>query len=135
MTRTPKEIIIQMRSDGLSYSKIAAALYMSENTVKYFCRRNNLGGIAGGNPDKQNGRFCRQCGKALSPSSQSKTKRFCTDCCRMAWWNAHPEAVTRKAIYKLSCAFCGREFESYGNKNRKYCSRACYGKSKAVRHE
>jgi len=135
MTRTPKEKITQLRSEGLSYSKIAAAISISENTVKSFCRRNNLGGIAAANPDKQDGRCCRQCGKVLSPSSQLKTKRFCSDRCRMAWWNAHPEAVRRKAIYKLTCAFCGREFESYGNKQRKYCSRACYGKSRAVRHE
>jgi endogenous inhibitor of DNA gyrase (YacG/DUF329 family) len=135
MTRTPKEQIIQMRSEGLSYSKIAAVLCMSENTVKSYCRRNNLGGITTANSDRQDGRFCHQCGKTLSSSPQSKTKRFCSDRCRMTWWNAHPEAVSRKAIYKLTCAFCGREFESYGNKGRKYCSRACYGKSKAVRHE
>ena len=30
------------------------------------------------------------------------------------------------AHYNLTCEYCGKEFESYGNKNRKYCSRACY---------
>jgi len=41
-----KEQITQMRSEGFSYAKIAAALGISENTVKSFCRRNNLGGAA-----------------------------------------------------------------------------------------
>jgi endogenous inhibitor of DNA gyrase (YacG/DUF329 family) len=136
MTRIPKEEIIHLRRDGFSYSKIAVALCISENTVKSFCRRNNLGGVfAAVNSDKQDGHFCRQCGKPLTASPQSKTKHFCSDRCRMAWWNAHPEAVSRKAIYRLTCAFCSQEFESYGNKSRKYCSRACYGKSKVVCHE
>ena len=26
----------------------------------------------------------------------------------------------------LTCQHCGKEFESYGNKNRKYCCRTCY---------
>ncbi len=135
MIQTPKYEIIQMRKEGFSYSKISAALGISENTVKSFCRRNNLGGIAAVDPDKLGSRFCRQCGKILTNSPQAKTKHFCSDKCRMSWWNAHPEAVSRKAIYKLTCNYCGSDFESYGNKKRKYCSRACYGKSKAVRHE
>lgn len=135
MTRTPKEKIIRLRNEGLSYSKIAAALCISENTVKSFCRRNNLGGIAAAIPDKQDRRFCRQCRKALSSSPQSRTKRFCSDRCRMTWWNSHPEAVRRKAIYTFICAHCASSFSSYGNKNRKYCSRACYGKSKAMPRE
>jgi endogenous inhibitor of DNA gyrase (YacG/DUF329 family) len=135
MVRTPKEEIIRMRGEGHSYSMIAATLGISENTVKSFCRRNRLGGVAGTHADKREGRFCRQCGKVLTASPQSKTKRFCSDKCRMAWWKAHPEAVARKAVYKLVCEHCGEAFESYGNKKRKYCSRACYGKSKKVRHE
>ena len=31
----------------------------------------------------------------------------------MAWWNAHPEKVNRKAYYKLVCKNCGEEFEIY----------------------
>ena len=28
--------------------------------------------------------------------------------------------------YKLKCAYCGKDFISYGNKKRKYCSHYCY---------
>ncbi len=67
MTRISKEEIINLRKEGFSYSKIATALCISENTVKSFCRRNNLGRVfAAVNSDKQDGHFCRQCGKPRS---------------------------------------------------------------------
>jgi endogenous inhibitor of DNA gyrase (YacG/DUF329 family) len=135
MTYRQKEKITQMRGEGFSYSRIAGALGISENTVKSFCRRNNLSGGGMGLASQADNTLCRQCKAMLIHIAGAKQKRFCSDRCRMAWWNAHPEAVRRKAIYKLTCVFCGREFESYGNKQRKYCSRACYGKARAVRHE
>jgi len=30
----------------------------------------------------------------------------------------------------MTCARCGKEFTSYGNKNRKYCSHDCYIKAR-----
>ncbi|MDD3888938.1 MAG: RNA polymerase subunit sigma-70 [Syntrophomonadaceae bacterium] len=134
MTKHQKEQIIKMRRDGFSYSSISTTLDISENTVKSFCRRNNLGSIHIETSLQKDGAFCRQCGTPLAQTSGVKRKQFCSDKCRMAWWNNHPESVNRKAIYTFTCPICGREFESYGNKNRKYCSRACYGRSKAVRH-
>ncbi|MHB1652329.1 MAG: RNA polymerase subunit sigma-70 [Desulfitobacteriaceae bacterium] len=130
-----KEKIKQMRGEGFSYSKIAATLGISENTVKSFCRRHNLGGIGMGNANQADGVLCCHCGMPLTHTVGAKQKRFCSDKCRMAWWNTHPEAVMRKALYPFTCAHCGTVFESYGNKKRRYCSRTCYGKSKAVRHE
>lgn len=135
MTYQQKEKIKQMRGEGFSYSKIAVMLGISENTVKSYCRRNNLGGAGTGIANQADDILCGQCGALLIHTPSAKKKRFCSDICRMAWWNAHPEAVNRKAMYAFTCAHCGTAFESYGNKNRKYCSRACYGKSKAVRYE
>lgn len=135
MTYQQKEKIKQLRGEGFSYTKIASTLGISENTVKSFCRRNNLGGISPGIANQADGVLCRQCGMMLTHTVGAKQKRFCSDKCRMTWWNAHPEAVRRKAVYPFTCACCGVVFESYGNKKRKYCSRACYGKSKAVRHD
>jgi uncharacterized protein YjcR len=45
MTSFQKEQIHRMRSAGMGYAKIAASLGVSENTIKSYCRRNNLGGI------------------------------------------------------------------------------------------
>lgn len=133
MTIQQREILKQLRIEGYSYSKIAKLMGISENTIKSFCRRNNLGAIGMGNADQRNSSFCRQCGAPLIHTSGAKKKRFCSDKCRRKWWNAHPEVVQRKAIYTFTCDHCGITFESYGNKKRKYCSRACYGKSKAAR--
>lgn len=135
MTYQQKEKIRQLRGDGFSYSRIAETLGISENTVKSFCRRNNLGGVSMENTIQADCVLCRQCGILLTHTVGAKQKRFCSDKCRMKWWNAHPEAVSRKAVYSFACVHCGAIFESYGNKKRKYCSRTCYGKSKAVRHE
>lgn len=133
MTKEQKNQINRLRNEGFSYSKIAQRLCISENTVKSYCRRNNLNGVLGISSQKSgNETFCKQCGALINQPNKVKPKRFCSDDCRMAWWNAHPESVNRKAIYKLACAFCGREFESYGNKGRKFCNRVCYGKSKSA---
>ena len=42
MTNDQKEKIWQMRQDGKSYSQITLNLGINENTVKAYCRRNNL---------------------------------------------------------------------------------------------
>lgn len=135
MTNQQKETITHLRSMGHSYAKIATLLGISENTVKSFCRRNNLAGVGRELASQTPGTLCRQCKTLLVHTVGAKQKRFCSDKCRMTWWNAHPEAVNRKALYPFTCAHCGANCESYGNKKRKYCSRTCYGKSKAVRHE
>lgn len=133
MTKQQKEKIEQLRIDGYSYAKIAKRLDISENTIKSFCRRNNLGRACLDITAQADDSFCSQCGAQLIHTTGAKKKRFCSDKCRMKWWDAHPEAIKRKAIYTFTCDHCGIKFESYGNKKRKYCSRSCYGKSKAAR--
>lgn len=129
MTNLQKSEVARLRGDGMSYNKIAEALGISKDTVKSFCRRNGLGGAVSCEPGSAG--LCRQCGQPLGASAH-KTKRFCRDACRMAWWRAHPERLNRRAVYHFTCARCGAGFDSYGNKDRKYCSRACYAKAKAV---
>lgn len=121
MTKTQKAQILYFRTEGISYNAIAERLGISVNTVKSFCRRNGLGGIATKEPVK----VCRQCGAPL-PVTNYKPKKFCSDSCRHTWWNAHPELIDKKAYYTLTCQHCGREFQSYGNDGRKYCCHACY---------
>ena len=58
--------------------------------------------------------------------SDNTVRKFCSDACRTAWWNSHPDCVDRKAVYAYTCAHCGKPFTAYGNKERKYCSRNCY---------
>lgn len=121
MTDFQKQQIQQLRYEGNGYKKIAQILDLSENTVKSYCKRNHA---------ISNKITCLHCGQELDQKAHRKPKKFCSDQCRMRWWNAHPELVKRKSYYAFTCKNCGIPFESYGNSNRKYCSRTCYGKSK-----
>ena len=114
-----------MRGD--SYKAIAAALALSENTIKSFCQRNLLGG-RGGIKDGQAPppTACLFCGKWLIQEQKRKPRKFCSDACRRAWWKEHDDQINRKAYYTIVCACCGRTFVSYGNSGRKYCSHNCY---------
>lgn len=122
MTDVQKDKISYLRMEGLGYGGIAARLGLPENTVKSFCRRNNLTGTA----TMEASMVCRHCGQPLADFPGRKGRKFCCEACRRAWWKENPELVERKAFYLMACACCGREFQSYGNKNRKYCSHACY---------
>ena len=112
-----KILINNMRLEGHTPSVIAAQLGIPASTVRSFIHRN---------PDVPNTKQCLQCGKPVMQKKPRREKKFCSDRCRMAWWNSHQEKVNRQAYYTLTCEYCGKEFESYGNKNRKYCCRACY---------
>lgn len=122
MTDAEKEKIRFWRMEGFGYGTIADRLGLSENTVKSFCRRNHLTGVASKKPLT----VCRHCGQPLIQCPKRKGRKFCSEACRRAWWKAHPELVDRKAFYLMTCAHCGKEFKSYGNRTRKYCSHACY---------
>ena len=109
--------IIALQRQGYGYRKIATLLGLSPNSVKDYCRRNPY------IPDEEK---CPQCGKRLVNTPHKREKKFCSDKCRLAWWNSHPELINRKAIYHLTCAHCGKPFDAYGKANKKYCSRSCY---------
>lgn len=127
MTDSQRKKIEEMRSAGCGYAEIAKVLSVSRDTVKTFCRRKNI--VCGGsdtvcrNEDKG---ICPECGKAITQNPGRKQKRFCSPECRQKWWNAHPERVGQKAIYRFTCPSCGEHFTAYGNSHRKYCSHSCY---------
>jgi endogenous inhibitor of DNA gyrase (YacG/DUF329 family) len=122
MTSQEKHQIATMRGRGESYSTIAAALNVLENTVKSYCRRNNLGNL--------NSDVCRHCGRPLHHLEHRRPKTFCSNTCRTSWWFENAAQENRKAVYSFVCLTCGKEFTAYGNAHRKYCSRACYGFSR-----
>ena len=113
MTDSEKKQILELYNKGLGYSKIAAALELPLNTVKSFLYRLN---------------------KPLQITSK-RVKRFCSDKCRMAWWNAHQEYVMRTAYYSFVCPQCGKTFTVYGNSKRMYCSRKCFAAARRKRSE
>lgn len=123
MTEKQKAIIERMRRTGVTYRKIAEQTGISINTVKSHCKRNN---IKKAKSETEAADICLNCGKAIVQREKVKKRKFCCDKCKTEWWNSHPEAVRRKANYEKKCAFCGKSFIAYGNKNRKYCSHPCY---------
>jgi uncharacterized protein YjcR len=115
MTDEQKNSVKALRETGISYTQIAEQLGLSANTVKSFCRRSEAAKM-----------LCKNCGKPLEQARKRKPKTFCGDWCRREWWRRNRDKIRRNAIYHLSCAHCGRHFESYGNRGRKYCSHDCY---------
>lgn len=118
-----KQVILSMYQEGHPYGEIADSLLLSPNTVKSICRRSGIKPLSSSETDS--GR-CRNCGAPLCHTAGAKKKLFCSDQCRYAWWNRKRS----KKPYRLVCCQCGETFISYGNKNRKFCGRECYLRSR-----
>lgn len=151
ITDEQKNSIIRFRRQGLGYADIGRKLGVSRDTVKSFCRRNDLtlSGCENNayttaeiNPivnhpvanspvycDRDCDRDCdrcRECGKPIEQQEKKKRRIFCSKACREKWWRENADKIDRKAVYTFTCAGCGRTFTAYGNRNRKYCSHGCY---------
>lgn len=125
MSPEQKAAITTLRQEGLGYKAIATKLWLSPNTVKSFCQRQGLK-INKQNQDRTLDDYCPVCGKRLHHIVGKKKKRFCSDSCRMSWWNSHQEEVKKNSFTEEICSFCHQSFSVYGKKNRKYCSHQCY---------
>ena len=126
MTADEKKQISELRASGYGYRRIAQAVGLSENTVKSFCKRHCPEPAADAPGNMESVSTCEACGRQLIQAPHRKKKRFCSDRCRMEWWNAHLDQVKRKANYEFTCPVCKKAFTVYGNANRKYCSLDCY---------
>lgn len=131
MTNEEKAQVMQMRSAGIGFARIARELGLSINTVKSFSRREHLQ-ASPSLPDPavapvSDPGHCGHCGKILIQKPQQKPRKYCSEQCRRNWWKENSSAgLKRKAYYIRNCVGCGREFMSYGNSRRKFCSHACY---------
>lgn len=73
VTDAEKEKIRFLRMEGLGYGAVAERLGLSENTVKSYCRRNHLTGVAAKEPVM----VCRECGVPLASVPGRKGRKFC----------------------------------------------------------
>lgn len=129
MTEPQKEKIRIMRIKGVGYGTIAKTLGLKSETVKSYCRRHGMASkdkVRMETLTKPEIGHCRNCGVPVAQDPKRKYKVFCCDTCRQRWWNKHPDQINRKAIYRIRCLNCGKDFEVYGNKHRKYCCHECY---------
>ena len=104
MTNQQKEQITTLRSQGYGYATIAKAVGLKKDTVVAFCRKMGMTGTkaADNRRIELDAGFCLQCGALLTQTPGRKRVKFCSDNCRTAWWNAHPEKVNRRAISALT---------------------------------
>ena len=124
-----RDQIKKLRECGYSYGCIANELGLPKDTVKSHCRRHGLDGVAKVNSkgiSRKEILLCKTCGIAVIQTPGRKAKKFCSDRCRMKWWNSHADQVNKKATYDMVCANCGCSFQVYGDSKRKYCCHECY---------
>ncbi len=115
MNKHQKDQITAMRKKGCTYANIAKDTGISINTIKSFCLRNPL--------TKNDVISCKNCGAQIFRQEHHRSRQFCSDKCRVAYWRKlHPE----RTAYSLTCKNCGTSFKSKGNRQQKYCSHGCY---------
>lgn len=124
MTDKQKNQVADYRKAGYGYTQISKMMDLSITCVKSYCQRHGLGGIISETADGEHRCLC--CGKKVKQNPGRKEKKFCSDTCRMKWWNEHLDRVNRRANYEYVCPVCKKPFTVYGNANRKYCSHECY---------
>ena len=80
--------------------------------------------------DSEKRQLCPCCGAVIVQLAGRKQKRFCSDACRIKFYSEHPDSINKKAYYTFQCEYCGKEFNAYGNKTRKFCSTDCAAKKR-----
>lgn len=134
MTENQKMRIKELREKGLGYQAIANQLGISRDSVRYFCRTNDLAGKKSDRKPRVNkkGVFCLFCNAPITQTDGKRQKQFCSDKCRVSWWNNRYKETgnASKGKVKTKCKNCGKHFYSYPSKNRKFCSIDCYMSSR-----
>lgn len=80
MSNIDKQKIREMRESGLQFNEISEELGISLNSIKSYCRRENV---------QQGERtVCKQCGKPVNQNINKRKKEFCCPRCRLKYWRA-----------------------------------------------
>ena len=134
MTQAEKDAVLSLRQQHYSFSAIAQTTGLPLGTIKSFLSR--IGGKKESPAPTSASRVtvnhscCRQCGAPLDQTQRGKTRTFCNDRCRAAYWNKHRDLSRRASAHKQTCEVCGRTFYTYQGR---YCSRACYGQARSLK--
>lgn len=79
MTTDEKRMLSIYHQQGLGYKKIAQLMGLSVNTVKTYCKRNDLGGKTATDNQHSIGKVCKCCGAPLHQTPGQKPRLFCFD--------------------------------------------------------
>lgn len=115
-----KDKVVELKEQGMINSEIANLLDIPINTVRSIWYRSGRANTY------VNEKTCLNCHGNLIQIGKGRKKKFCSDKCRLEWWNKNSNKLRKKAYYKRKCLYCGREFELYGRPHAKYCSHICY---------
>ena len=124
MTENQRNKIFFFFLQGLGYGEISSQLSISKNTVKLFCKSNNLG---------ENVLFCKGCGEAFEKNTIGRPAHFCSVKRYKKWWvNTH-----QRTVYEKECPVCYQLFRAVSKKSQIYCSTGCYHLSRraGMKHE
>ena len=129
-----QEIAVNIfRQQGFDNQWIANLLGLEADDIELFCRRDASDDNSDVSAEETEvtdpdiwADHCKNCGVVITQTPHARERYFCSPACRQSWWNAHLDLVKRKAFYSFTCITCGKEFEAYGNKHRKYCCHECY---------
>ena len=131
MTNSEKNTILSMKEQNYSFNAIAKSTGLPIGTIKSFLSRDNaqkkLGAVESKEQTIDN---CRQCGLPLVQGEHRKQRAFCSDRCRMIYWNDHRDLSQRPSAHLQQCEVCGESFYTYKGH---YCSRACAGKARTLK--
>lgn len=120
-----KNRILELRDLGLTTKEIADELKLSVNTVKSIIRRtNNDEPIVVEVPKHKEG-TCLYCGSELNIGDSHREKKFCSDKCRMAYWNDHRSELKSTTLIDFTCKHCGKTFKAQRTSKRIYCGKVC----------
>ena len=132
MTNAQKKLINDLRAAGQGYKQIAATLGISVNTVKSFCRRDNLTTHDASKETeiKENKDKCKYCKKDLRQYPSLMPRIFCSVECRTRWWSKNRNRSNGKSYVLKRCSQCDSMFRSQASAQRKYCCHACFIKAR-----
>jgi len=89
--------------DGMGYKKIASITGLSRSTIRSHLKRHSLfapSPVAEPKPIKPPTGIpvilCRQCGQFIPQCPKRKRKSFCSDKCRVTWFNHHRSSNKEK---------------------------------------
>ncbi|MBR3000707.1 MAG: hypothetical protein IKF39_06870, partial [Oscillospiraceae bacterium] len=82
-------------------------------------------------------RVCPVCGEVFETPGRGRPKRFCSEKCRTYYHHKNPNPANWSTTRIAVCPLCGKEFQATKEyvRKRKYCSRACANKARALKKE
>lgn len=137
MDELQRQKIRRLRNQGYGYLRISEQLGISSNTIRSFCKKENIAGyikIGEQLKGKDNLTVCKQCNRKFYQVAGRKKKIFCSSSCCKVYWTLHKDKQRRLVPQKYNCQICNKEYFEYPTRKRKFCSRNCYyiSKCKAV---